>query len=146
MKNPFTIDKSYKIRHRILGILYKDWEEHNHEENRRVGSVRIASETNIPIAEIHRWQNLLVEKGEITVSDNDGQFMMSIQQNGKSAYVDKRYLKAGVKERWDKIYDWARIVIPLAALVLSIINYISNRNLNQKVKNSETKIQELQKK
>jgi hypothetical protein len=146
MRNPFLIDNSYKIRHRILEILYKDWEDHNHEENRRVGSVRIASETNIPIADIHRWQHLLVEKGEIIVSDNDGQSMMTIQQNGISAVVDKRYLKAGTKDRWDKIYDWARIIIPLGALILSIINYVSNRGINDKVKTIESKIQELQKK
>lgn len=146
MKNPFSIDNSYKVRHKILELLYKDWESHNHEENRRVGSVRIASETNIPIAEIHRLQHLLIEKGEIIVSDNDGQAMMSIQQNGISAFVDKRYIKSGIKERWDKIYDWARIIIPLAALLLSIINYYSNRTISEKIKNIEIKIQQQPKK
>src|ERR1700754_4949517 len=138
MKNPFSVESSYKIRHKILEILYNDWENHEQEENRRVGSVRIASDTNILIAEIHRWQHLLVEKGEIVVSDNDGQSMMSIQQNGIAAYVEKRYLKTGIKERWDTIYDWARILIPLGALILSIINYVSNRNINEKVKTLET--------
>ena len=145
MRNPFFIDNSFKVRHRILEILYKDWDDNNHEENRRVGSVKIASDTNIPIADIHRWQYLLVEKGEIVISDNDGQSMMSIQKNGISAYVDKRYLKAGVKERWDKIYDWARILIPLGALILSIVNFISNRNISDRVKNLETKIQQQKK-
>lgn len=145
MKNPFLVESSYKIRHKILEVLYKDWENHDHEENRRVGSVRIASDTNIPIAEIHRWQHLLVEKGEIVVSDNDGQSMMSIQQNGISAYVDKRYLKTGAKDRLDKIYDWARILIPLGALILSIINYASNRSINEKVKNLETTIRQSKK-
>lgn len=140
MKSPFLIDNSFKIRHKILEVLYKDWEANNHEYDRRVGSVRIASETNIPIAEIHRWQYLLVEQSEIVISDNDGQSMMSIQQNGISAYVDKRYLKTGVKERWDTIYDWARILIPLAALILSIVNYVSNQNINTKIKELETKI------
>lgn len=140
------MDNSYRVRHRILEILYKDWEEHDHEGNRRVGSVRIARDTDIPIADIHRLQHLLVEKGEIIVSDNDGQSMMTIQPNGISAFIDKRYLKSGTKDRWDKIYDWARILIPLGALVLSIINYISNRTINEKVKNIENKIQQSQKK
>ena len=143
MKNPLLVDNSYKIRHRILEVLYQDWETHNHEDNRRVGSVRIASDTNIPIAEIHRWQHLLVEKGEIIVSDNDGQSMMSIQQSGITAYVDKRYLKVGVKERWDRIFDWARILIPLSALILSIVNYYTNRNISSRVKTLETKIEQL---
>ena len=145
MRNPFSIDRSYRIRHRILEKLYLDWEIHDHEENRRVGSVRIASDTSIPIADIHRWQHLLVEKGEIVVSNNDGQSMMSIQQSGITAYVDKRYLKAGVKERWDRVFDWARILIPLGALILSVINYVSNRNLNNKVKNLELKIEQVKK-
>lgn len=146
MKNPFSVDRSYKIRHKILEVLYKDWENHEHEENRRVGSVRIARETNIPIAEIHRLQHLLIEKGEIVVSDNDGQSMMSIQQNGIGAYVDKRYLKSGTKEKWDTIYDWARILIPLGALVLSIINYVSNKSIAEKVNTLEKNIQQQQQK
>jgi len=87
MRLPFSVDKSYTIRHRILEVLHNDWEANNHEENRRVGSIKIANETNIPIADIHRYQYLLIEKGEIIISDNDGQSMMSIQPNGISAYV-----------------------------------------------------------
>jgi len=139
------IDKSYKIRHQILGVLYNDWVAHDQEENRTVGSIRIASETSIPIADIHLWQHLLVEKGEIVVSNNDGQSMMSIQQNGISAYIDNRYLKEGRKVKWDGIYDWARILIPLGALVLSVINYYSNRNINSKIKDIENRIEHLKK-
>jgi len=145
MKNPFLVDKSYRVRHKTLEILYKDLIQNNNEENRRVGSVRIASETNIPIADIHLYQYLLLEKGDIVISDNDGQSMMSIQKIGISAYVDKRYLKEGIKERWDKIYDWARILIPLGALILSIVNFISNRSLSDKVKIIETNIQQQKK-
>lgn len=72
--------------------------------------------------------------------------MMSIQQNGITAYVDKRYLKEGRKNKWDNIYDWARILIPLGALVLSIVNYVSNKSLNEKVTSIETQIENLKKK
>jgi hypothetical protein len=145
MKNPLTIDKSYTIRHKILGELHKDWEAHNHEDNRIVGSIKIASETNIPIADVHRFLHLLVEKGDIAVSQNDGQFMMSINQTGISAYVDKRYIKEGSKNKWDGIWDWARIMIPLAALILSLFNFYSNKSLNSKIKELETKIQQFKK-
>jgi hypothetical protein len=77
MKNFFSIEKSYKIRHKILEVLYNDWEQNNHEANRRVGSVRIATETALAIADIHRWQYLLIESGEIVISNNDGQSMMT---------------------------------------------------------------------
>jgi len=145
MKNPFSVDKSYKIRHKILGVLHDDWEIHNHEENRIVGSIKIANETNIPIGDIHRWQYLLVEKGEIVISDNDGQSMMSIQQVGISAFVDKRYIKEGIKDTLDGVYAWARILIPLGALILSVINFSSNRNLDSKIKGLETKINQIKK-
>lgn len=145
MKNPFKVDKSYKNRHKILGVLYKDWELNNHEDNRRVGSIKIATETKIPILEIHQLQHLLIEKGQIVVADNDGQSMISIQQAGISAYIDQRYLKEGRKNLWDGIYDWARILIPLAALVLSIVNFISNKNINQKIKDLETKMNQVKK-
>jgi hypothetical protein len=146
MENPFLMDKSYKVRHKILEVLYTDWETHVNEEGRRVGSIRIANETNIPIADIHRFQNLLIEKGEIVISDNDGQSMITILQNGKSAYVDRRYIKEGVKDKWDRIYNWARIIIPSIALILSIFNLFSNRNASSKTNDLERKTNELEKK
>jgi len=145
MKNPFSIERSYKVRHKILEVLHKDWEEHDHEANRVIGSIKIANDTHIPIAEIHRWQYLLLEKGEIVISDNDGQSMMSIQQNGINAYVDKRYIKEGWESKWNGIYNWARILIPLGALILSIINYISNQNINVKIQGLENRINHLKK-
>jgi len=146
MKTPFSIDKSYRIRHKILEVLYNDWNANNHAENRRVGSIRIATDTGIPIAEIHRLQYLLVEKGEINISENDGQSIMTLQPNGITAYVDKLYIKEGYKQRWDGIYDWARILIPLVALLLSLYNYYySYYKLDTKILKIETKIEQLKK-
>ena len=143
MKNLFTIDKSYKIRHKILEVLYQDWDANNHEENRRVGSIKIATDTEIPIADIHRWQYLLVECGEIVISENDGQSMMTLQPNGITAYVAKKYIKDGFKDRWDGIYDWARILIPLGALLLSLYNFYSNNKIESKIGKIETTIEKL---
>jgi hypothetical protein len=70
---------------------------------------------------------------------------MSIQQNGISAYIEKKYIKEGRKAKWDGVYDWARILIPVGALILSIVNFITNRNLNQKVKNIETRLEQSKK-
>lgn len=145
MDNPFLINKSYRIRHKILEVLYKDWEQHDKAKDRLLGSIKIANETKIPIADIHRYQYLLVEKGDIIISDNDGQSMISIQGNGLSAFIDKRYIKEGRKSKWDGIFDWARIVIPLGALILSIINYISNRSLDEKIKTIQTTINQTKK-
>ena len=143
MKNPFIVDKSFSLRHQILEVLYKDWDNNNHEENRRVGSIKIANDTKIPIADVHVWQHLLVESGEIIVSDNDGQLMITILQKGISAYIDKRYIKRGKQTRWDDIFAWARILIPLGALILSIINYYANKNISNKVKEIENKIEKI---
>lgn len=140
MNHIFRINKSYRVRHKILEVLYKDWEANGKAIGRQVGSIKIANETRFPIAEIHQYQYLLVDKGDIIVSDNDGQSMISLQNNGLTSYIDKKYLKEGRKSKWDGIFDWARIIIPLGALLFSIINFYSNRNLNEKVKDLQNKI------
>ena len=145
MKNPFLIDKSYRIRHKILGVLYNDWKAHNREYNRIVGSIQISNQTNLLPDDIHEWQNLLVNESEIATSDNDGQVMMSIQQKGISAYIDKRYLKEGRENKLDGIWNWARIVIPLGTLILSGYNYYVNKGLNTKIKELEVKIAQFKK-
>ncbi len=145
MDNPFRINKSYRIRHKILEVLYRDWEANGKSLDRLVGSIKIASHTNIPIAEIHQFQYLLVNKGEIIISDNDGQSMISLQSDGITSYIDRKYIKEGRKSRWDGIFDWARILIPLGALILSIINYYSNRIISTQVKDLQNKINQVKK-
>ena len=145
MKFPFSIDRSYKVRHKILETLHKDWEANNQEYDRRVGSIKIATETKTPIADIHLYHYSLVDKGEIVVSNTEGQLMMSIQLKGINSFIEKQYLKEGRKTMWDGVFDWARILIPLGALILSVINFISNRSLNDKIKNMESKIEQQKK-
>lgn len=139
MENPFLIDRSFRVRHKILGVLHDDLNQNGMDYERRVGSIRVASITKIHIDEIHKWQHLLVEKGEIVIADNDGQSIISILPAGNNAYIDKRYLKDGRKEKWDNIFNWARIIIPLGALILSIINFISNSNISARIKVLEEK-------
>jgi hypothetical protein len=143
MKINFGIDKSYTTSHRILEYLYNDWNENNQLEQ-LIGSIKIAEKTNIPIAEIHKYQHILVNKGEIVVLNNDGQSMMSIQQGGATSYVEKKYIKEGRKLFFDNIFDWARIIIPLGALILSIINYVNNNNNAEKIEKIEIQIKKKQ--
>ncbi len=145
MKSPFLIDKSYRIRHKILSVLYRDWKSNNREYNRFVGSIQISTETNLLPDDIHEWQNLLVNESEIVTSDNDGQVMMSIQQKGISAYIDNKYLKDGRQNKLDGIWNWARIVIPLGTLILAGYNYYVNKGLTAKIKEIENKITQLKK-
>lgn len=140
MDNPFKIAKSYRIRHSILGVLYKDWEANGKTLDRRVGSIKIANDTNIAIGYIHQFQYLLVDKGEVIISDNDGQSMMSLQSIGITSYIDRKYIKEGRKSKLDNMFDWARIIIPLGALILSIINFYSNRNTQIKIKELQNQI------
>lgn len=140
MDNPFKISKSYRIRHEILGVLYKDWEANGKSLDRRVGSIKIANDTNIAIGYIHQVQYLLVDKGEVIISDNDGQSMMSLQSIGITSYIDRKYIREGRKNRLDNIFDWARIIIPLAALILSIINFYANRTTESRVNHLQNQI------
>ena len=141
MKNPFSIDKSFTIRHKILEVLYNDWEKNGREYNRRIGSIRVAKETNISIGEIERLQNLLVGSGEISASFNDDQAMMSIQPQGVNSCVDQKYIKDGRKNRWDRIFDYSRIIIPLLALVIAIVSFVYTLKLKERVSNLESKTQ-----
>jgi len=132
------MNKKYRHCHKILKFLYDDRRVNNQQE-RLVGSVRIAEDTNIPILIIHELQHILVNNGDIVVLDNDGQSMMSIQQQGITSYVDKKYIEEGNKEFWDGIFNWARIIIPLGALILSVINYFNNNSLSKKISEIEEK-------
>ncbi|MYZ61440.1 hypothetical protein EH151_16285 [Elizabethkingia anophelis] len=138
------MDSKYKYYHKILAFLYDEWKENN-EESTLVGSIKIAEKTKIPIGIIHKLQHVLVNNGDISIVNNDGQSMISIQQNGISSYVDKKYIKEGAKEFWDNIFNWTRIIIPLGALILSIINYINNNSLSKRIINLETHFKNINK-
>jgi hypothetical protein len=139
------MNSKYKHCHKILKFLYDDRRTNNQQE-RLVGSVRIAEDTNIPILIIHELQHILVNNGDIVVLDNDGQSMMSIQQQGITSYVDKKYLKDGTKEFWDGIFSWARILVPLGALILSIVNYANNNSLSKRIENIENRVKKIENK
>lgn len=133
---------NYKYCHQILKFLYDDRRSNNQDE-RLIGSIRISESTKIPILKIHEVQHILVSRGDIVVLDNDGQSMMSIQQQGMTSYVDQKYLKDRNKEFWDGIFNWARILIPLGALILSIINYQKNNSLDKRILEMENKTEKI---
>ncbi|MDN3673470.1 hypothetical protein QWY99_10435 [Flavobacterium branchiarum] len=137
------MNNKYKYCHRILKFLYDDRRTNNQQE-KLIGSIKIAESTNIPILKIHEVQHILVNKGDIVVIDNDGQSMMSIQQQGMSSYIDKKYLKDSAKEFWDGIFNWVRIIIPLGALILSIMNFISNKAISKRIDKIEIQLKKVE--
>ncbi|MDR6461907.1 hypothetical protein [Chryseobacterium sediminis] len=134
---------NYKNCHKILKYLYDEWNENNQQET-VIGSIKIATKTNIPIAEIHELQHILINKGEVTFSGNDGQSMLSIQQNGIAAVVDRKYIKEGRKKLWDGIFDWARIILPLGAIVVSIIAILVNMYSSKKLSELDNRVKKLE--
>ena len=134
----------YKYYHKILAFLYTEW-KNNNEEEKLIGSIKIAENTKIPIGTIHELQYVLVNNGDISIVNNDGQYMMLIQQNGISSYVDKKYLKEGRKEFWDGMFSWARIIIPAGALILSIVNYVNNNSISKKIELIESQLKNINK-
>jgi hypothetical protein len=145
MRNPLRISNEFRIKQKILEILYEDWQETG-IEGRQVGSIKIAEVTNIPIAQINRWHQSLIAADEITTVNNDGHFMMTITPKGRASYVDQNYLRKGRNEYWDGIWNWARMAIPMGALILSLITFLKNRELTNRVKDLEIQIQQLKKK
>lgn len=134
--------KNYRNCHKILKFLYDEWND-NDQKEKIVGSIKISAKTKIPVTEIHELQYILINNGEIVVSDNDGQSMIAIQEKGITSVVEEKYLKDGRKEYWDGIFDWARIITPIIAIIISLIALYLNQNLNSKVKILEEKIEKL---
>lgn len=133
MIRELIIDKSFLYRHKLIRALYEDWEKNKTEEIRIMGSVQLSIKTNIPIQEVHICLYSMADKNEVTIANNDGQYKVSIQQPGISTATLHKYLKDGVKEKLDSVFDWARIILPLGALVLSIVNYYSNGDIKKRL-------------
>ena len=142
MRNLFKVKKLYIIKHKILEVLYKDWET-TRKEGRKVGSIRIANETEIPIAEINRWHQPLIGEDEISTSDNAGQYMMTIGSVGRVSYIEEKYLKLGRKEMWEDIWDRARIILPLISILISIYLIVVNSELKTRIQKLEIKTQNI---
>lgn len=137
MQNPFSIPKQHIIRHKILSVLY---DSENPLNNPIVGSIKIANVTKIAIGEIHTWHQSLLTEGEIVAIEENGQLHLSITENGKTSFIEKKYLRKGRKEIRESIYDWVKIVAPLLALALSAYTIYSNSELKKKIKELELQI------
>jgi hypothetical protein len=144
MLNLFRIDKRYKIKHQILQVLYEDWAT-TRVEGRKIGSIRISNITKIHTDDINLWHQPLISQEEITTSDNEGQFMMTITPQGRSSYIEEKYLKEGKKELWENIWDRARIIIPIISIGISAYVIIVNSNLKDRIKTLETQIRQYKK-
>lgn len=140
MDNLFKIGKAYRVPHKILEVLHRDWEANGKSLDRLVGSIKISSDTKIQISDVHQFQYLLVDQGHITIADNDGQSMIALQQNGLSAYIGSKYLKEGRKRYWEPLIEAFKILIPLGALILSIFNYNSNNSNKKEIENVKQQI------
>lgn len=132
------------ICHQVLEYLYND--SRQSDEVRSVGSIKLAEATNVPIAKIHDIQHILSGNEEIGLSIIDGQSIMVIQPKGRTAFVDQTYKKLFWRQYWDSKFAWARIVIPLTALIVAIATIIVNLDLRGKVNRLEDRIEVIEKK
>lgn len=135
-----TIKKSFWIRHKILQELNQLNEGRAVNDIQPIGSVKISSNTGLSTADIHNWGYLLVEDGDVAISDRDGQMMFSLLQSGRSAFIDKKYLKAGRQDVADRIWNYARFVIPALILITSVVSITYNASLADKLKTFEGRL------
>lgn len=138
MKNPFKIHESYIIRHKILEALYNNDNSHG-GQHQRIGSIDIATMTNIPIDKIHFYHQLLKEAEEIDCCEDDGQHWMELTNFGDYAFVKAKYMKEGRNEMWDYFYYPTRVILPIftfgLAVVAFYINYTAYKDLKESRKN-----------
>ncbi len=145
--------KQYKIRHIILQELFDSaGKEKNPQIPKiRLSNIEIAKRTNIPIADIDIFHELLNEEKEVECCfDLKGTHDMVITSKGRQSYINKKFLKEGRKEFWDNIYDPLKIILPgisilIAALALYFTNTSTNKidKLNDHVKILQTQVDSL---
>lgn len=140
--NPLKIDKSYRIRHKILKTLYDDQEKSN-DCFKRVTSKEISKNTNIPLGRLHFFHELLKQNDEIDCCEQDELHQMYIKEQGRYSYLDEKYIKEGRKLYWDKIYDPLKVILPIITICISAYAIYINSTTSDKLKGLQAQIETL---
>lgn len=142
MRNPFKIDESFTIRHKILGVLYAD-QDSTKICDKRVSSQDISDITGIPLYKIHYYHELLKRNNEIDCEElPDSCHHMFIKENGRYSFLERNYKKEGRKEVIEWFNDIFKIVLPLAAISISIITLVSTCQTKGRLQELEIQTQQ----
>ena len=124
------IDKSYSIRHQILKVLQehdKDFEPDISLDKRSIHFNDISSRLNYPDKQF-LIDNLdyLRAANEIYCSLEFDNSVFAIYSAGSHAYRQKKYIREGVKEQLNYIYDIAKTFSVIILLFIAILTFAKN--------------------
>lgn len=124
------IDKSYSIRHQILKVLQehdKDFEADISLDKRSIHFNDISSRLNSPDKQF-LIDNLdyLRAANEIYCSLEYDNSVFAIYSAGSHAYRQKKYIREGVKEQLNYIYDISKTFSVIILLFIAIWTFAKN--------------------
>ena len=145
----FKIHESYLIRHEILKSLfsYAQQERDFQKPKNRISLSQISTDTKILFEKLLIYHELLHEENEINCSydcDDPNHHSLLLETKGRQSYIYEKYLKDGHKETRDNIKDKVAIfsplltvIIALASLTMSLLNYTKTSNQQDKINSLE---------
>lgn len=150
----FRMDKRFKYRHLMLEYLYKKVKhEPLHNQDLRKSETdfgEMALDLNVDpfdLREYHEgFHNFDDEGNEHVICDCDegGVRKMYIKSKGMMAYLDKHWLKEGIKDQNERIYDTTKWLIPVVALLVTafalIYSIVTVSHIKGKVKSLEQRL------
>ena len=97
--------------------------------NFQVGTIKISSDTKIPIQKVQDYCQSLVSANELSSANVENQFIVSINENGESSVIDKKYLKISREKISSAIKGF---VLPLISIIGTIVIGLYTRHYNEK--------------
>lgn len=120
MNNFFSLDKGLKVCNSILRVLLESqWNSKDPSEQLSVA--QIAAKSKVAELDIKYYYYLLKAEKEIAVSEPDGLLLMRLEDAGRAAYLNKKYIRVAEKLWWERFSN----LLSIAAVVISILALIS---------------------
>jgi hypothetical protein len=96
-----------------------------------ISSNKLHKLTNLKITEIEKQGELLIGAGEVTTTSEGELIYFTLTEDGRRAFLDEKYLKLASHTVKQGVEFLIRIIIPIAALIISIISLVNSCNNRQ---------------
>ncbi|CAM4344637.1 hypothetical protein [Flavobacterium terrigena] len=137
-----------KTRHRLLGILSKEYADGYHQEGTILDVVvtvpTILKKLDINYDDFVFMIQELLAKDEIKYLEVDNYFdqpVLYAQSSGVTAYANKKYLRADMERQREDIKFWAQLILPVLSFLIAAIALF----LNMKTQTEINTVKESQK-
>ena len=128
--------RSLNNRHTLLKALFYQSEN---DLGIQTSTNKLHKLTSLKIIEIEKQGELLLGAGEATITSEGEIIYIKLTEEGRRAYLDEKYLKlrtSTARQNWEFLM---KIIIPIAALIISIISLVNSCN-NRQIAVSNNKI------